>query len=333
MEINSFWKDRSVLVTGATGLVGSHLVQELLHLGADITAIVFELHKNSIFVQEDFTKSVNVINGDLANKNLVTQSVVECEPEFIIHLGAQTIVGKALKDPAGTFETNIQGTWNILESARLYAPNIKSIVIASSDKAYGSAEILPYTEDYPLHGDGPYDVSKSCTDLIAQSYGLTYKLPVTVARCGNIYGPGDSNWSRIVPGTFRSLYRNEMPVLRSDGTNLRDYIHVSDVVKAYKILAENHSNIYPGSAYNFSNDKAYSVNEIYAEICDVAVGRYVKPKYLNSAPSEIQDQHLSSQKAHEEFGWKALETLQSGLKASADWYQRTVTELDQQNVR
>jgi CDP-glucose 4,6-dehydratase len=325
--MSSFWKKKRVLVTGATGLVGSHLIEKLITLEADVFAFVLETPKTSLFVQKNFADHVYVIKGNLAVKESVFQGVIEAKPQIIIHLGAQTIVGNAIKDPLETFESNIQGTYFLLEAARLHAKNLLAIVVASSDKAYGTAKTLPYTEEFPLHGDGPYDVSKSCTDLLAQSYGFTYQLPVSVARCGNIYGAGDINWSRIVPGTFKSIFMHEQPILRSDGTFLRDYIYVEDVVDAYLLLAEKSKTIKPGTAYNFSNDMAYTVDQIYREICEAAVGQYVEPRYLNAAGNEIHDQHLSSENALKDFGWKSTRTLESGLKQTSLWYQAIINEI------
>jgi len=324
MEMKHSWNGKNVFVTGATGLVGSILVRTLTDFGANVSALIFDSPAGSELVQSGLINKINLYNGDLSDYQVVSRALVQSEPDYIFHLGAQTIVGKGLIDPKGTLETNVQGTWNILEAARNFSPQLLSIVVASSDKAYGEAKILPYDESFPLHGDGPYDVSKSCTDLISQSYGKTYNLPVSIARCGNIYGPGDTNWSRIVPGTFHSLLTKQTPVLRSDGTFLRDYIFVKDVVDAYLVLALKQADLAPGEAFNFSHDRAYSVLEIYSEICEVVLQKYLEPEVLNSVTHEIHDQHLTSTKAKEKLGWEAKYSLESGLRESLPWYRELI---------
>jgi CDP-glucose 4,6-dehydratase len=261
------------------------------------------------------------VSGDLADISACEKAISTSNCEYVFHLGAQTIVGEAMQDPVRTFRSNIQGTWNLLDSIRNSKVQIKSVVVASSDKAYGTANILPYKEDFPLHGDGPYDVSKTCTDLLAQSYATTYGLPISVARCGNIYGGGDLNWSRIVPGTIKSLLMEETPVLRSDGTFIRDYVHVDDIVGAYMFLAQQtETRNIQGEAYNFSRDEPLSVLDIYREVCSVVVGKYIEPKILSSTTAEIKYQHLDSAKAREELGWKSTVTLEKGITKTFDWY-------------
>ena len=317
----SFWSDKSVLVTGATGLVGSWLVRELLSQGANVSCLVWEADPASDLISSKLIDQTFVISGDLADISTCEKAISKSNCEYVFHLGAQTIVGKAIQDPVRTFRSNIQGTWNLLDSIRNSKSSIKSVVVASSDKAYGTANTLPYREDYPLHGDGPYDVSKTCTDLLAQSYASTFDLPITVARCGNIYGGGDLNWSRIVPGTIKSLLLQETPVLRSDGTFIRDYVHVDDIVDAYMFLAQQAEikNI-TGEAYNFSRDEPLSVLDIYQEICKVVVGKYIEPKILSTTAAEIKDQHLDSTKARVELGWKSTITLEKGITKTFDWY-------------
>ncbi len=317
----SFWNKKSVLVTGATGLVGSWLVRDLLEKGARVTALVLDNDPNSQLIRSGDCNLISVVNGDLRNYKDVSRAVFSNECTDIFHLGAQTIVGTAIQDPVLTFESNIQGTWNILETARQSNGAVKSIVVASSDKAYGSSDQLPYLENFPLHGDGPYDVSKSCTDLIAQSYGSTYGIPATIARCGNIYGGGDLNWSRIVPGSIRDLLSNKRPVLRSDGTFVRDFVHVDDIVSGYLRLSEvSQTKDLNGEAFNFSRDEPLSVLSLYREISMIVAGKYIEPEIRNSAKSEIKDQHLNSGKAYSVLGWKSSMTLQNGLEKTLNWY-------------
>ena len=325
--VNNFWKNRSVLVTGATGLVGGWLVKELLKRESRVTALILDSEPSSELFRSGDINRINVVNGNLDAYEDVSRAVSQSEAKTIIHLGAQTIVGTALKDPISTFKANIQGTWNILEAARKMPLGISSVVVASSDKAYGTSEHLPYTEDQPLNGEGPYDVSKSCTDLIAQTYGNTFGLPVTIARCGNIYGGGDLNWSRIVPGTLRDIALGQATEMRSDGTFMRDYVHVLDVVDAYLHLAESTERLkINGQAFNFSKDEPLSVLEIHKAVYEAAGMKYVEPIVKNSAKSEIKNQHLDSKKAREMLNWNSRMSLTEGLKITAEWYSSYFSE-------
>lgn len=315
------WKSRRVLVTGATGMVGSALTRRLLGEGANVVTLIRDMDPMSELLRSGMVRRVAVVNGDLADRRTVRRAVIDHEIDVIFHLGAQTIVGAAARDPVATFESNVAGTWNILEAVRTAGESIRAVVVASSDKAYGAQPDLPYREHHPLQGRAPYEVSKSCADLITSSYHETYELPVVTARCGNIYGPGDVNWSRIVPGTVRALLLGEQPVLRSDGTFLRDYIYVEDVVSAYLILAE--SILDPrvvGEAFNFSDGSPLAVNDIYRSICNVVEGSFVEPLVLNDAKGEIHDQYLSPQKAHDVLGWEPSWSLTAGLTDTIAWY-------------
>jgi CDP-glucose 4,6-dehydratase len=314
------WQERRALVTGASGIVGSWLCESLIARGATVVALVLDDDPQARFYREGIDRSCHIVRGDLARIEDCTRAINLHEADVVFHLGAQTIVGTALRDPLECFESNIRGTYNLLEAARRLSPLVRSFVVASSDKAYGESEILPYTEDMPLNGRHPYDVSKSCTDLLAQTYAHTYALPVTIARCGNIYGGGDLNWSRIVPGTIRSLLASERPILRSDGGPIRDYIYVKDVVEAYIALAEATSRDgIAGSAFNFSPGSRWTVMDI-VEAIGHALGVEANPRVLATATMEIRDQTLDATKAHAQLGWNPHWTLEDGLRETVAWY-------------
>ena len=317
----AYWSTKRVLVTGASGMVGSWLTRWLAESGAYTVAFIADTDPQSELVRSGTINEVSVVNGRLESYDDIERAINNHEVDSIFHLGAQPIVGAADRAPRHTFESNIQGTWNLLDACRVLSPLVKRIVVASSDKAYGTQPILPYTEDMSMNGDHPYEVSKSCTDLISTTYARTYGTPVTIARCGNIYGGGDLNWNRIVPGTFRSLMRNEQPVLRSDGTFVRDYLHVDDIVSAYLLLGESTDNVeFHGQGFNFSDESPLTVMKIYNAICEAAGRAGTEPLILNAASSEIKDQYLDSTKAHNVLGWRASVTLEEGLKKSFDWY-------------
>ena len=315
------WSGRHVLVTGATGMVGSWLTRWLVEADAYVVALVPDWDPQSELIRSGTIDRVSVVNGRLEDYDTVERAINGHEVDSVFHLGAQTIVGTAHRAPRQTFESNVQGTWNVLEACRILGDLVQRIMVASSDKAYGAQVVLPYTEDTPLTGRAPYEVSKSCTDLISTSYAETYDLPVLIARCGNIYGGGDLNWSRIVPGTFRWLIRGEQPILRSDGTFLRDYLHVDDVVDAYLHLADFADRAeYRGQGFNFSDETPLTVMEIY-EACCAAAGRPgTEPMILDGTVGEIHDQYLDSTRAREELGWGVSVGLESGLERTYAWY-------------
>lgn len=316
-----YWSGKRVLVTGATGMVGAWLTRWLVDAGAYTVAFISDTDPQSELIRSGYINRVAVMNGRLENYDDIERAINNQEIDSIFHLGAQPIVGAADRSPRHTFESNIQGTWNLLDSARVLDGLVKRVIVASSDKAYGTQPVLPYTEDMSLNGDHPYEVSKSCTDLISTTYARTYGLPVTIARCGNIYGGGDLNWNRIVPGTFRSLLRGEQPVLRSDGTFIRDYLHVDDIVSAYLLLGESTDKPeLAGQGFNFSDESPLTVMQVYKAICEAAGQPNTEPKILNAAAGEIKDQYLDSTKAHEVLGWQASVTLNEGLSRSFDWY-------------
>jgi CDP-glucose 4,6-dehydratase len=316
----NFWQDRPVLVTGATGLVGSWLTRRLVDAGADVVCLVRDWVPRSELVRSSAIDRVNVVRGDVRDREVLERAIGEYDTDTVIHLAAQTIVGTANRNPVSTFESNIQGAWNVLEACRR-SPGVRSIVVASSDKAYGDQETLPYNEETPLEGRHPYDVSKSCADLIAQSFAHTYGLPVAVTRCGNFYGGGDLNWSRIVPGTIRSVLRGERPVIRSDGHFVRDYFYVEDGAAAYMLLAEqlHQRPELRGRAFNFSNETEVTVLCVVKHILR-AMGSSLEPEVLGQASNEIRRQLLSAERARTELTWSPLFTLDEGLERAISWY-------------
>ncbi len=314
------WRERRVLVTGATGIVGSHLCAALLERGAVVVAFVRDDDPQSSFYRDGIAARCSIVRGELQRCEDAMRALNAHEIEIVFHLGAQTLVGAALRDPIETFESNIRGTYNLLDAVRRLQDLVRVVVVASSDKAYGDSDVLPYTENMPLAGRHPYDVSKSCTDLLATCYAVSYGVPLAIARCGNIYGAGDLNWSRIVPGTIRSLLAGQRPVLRSDGKSIRDYVYVADVVSAYLVLAEAiEAGGVRGEAFNFSPETKVDVFEIVRTI-SALLESDLQPVVLGTATHEIKDQTLDASKARATLGWQPAWTLEAGLRATIPWY-------------
>ncbi len=323
----SAWRGRRVLVTGATGIVGSWVVKSLLERGATVVALCVDLDPQSELVRSGDIHKVKQVYGSLEDYAAVERAVGVWEVDTVIHLGAQTLVGVAARAPLATFEANIRGTYHLLDACRVHATMIKSVVVASSDKAYGSSPELPYTEQTPLRAHHPYDVSKACTDLLAQTYHDTYGLPVLIARCGNIYGGGDLNWTRIVPGTIRSLLRGERPIIRSDGTFVRDYLYVKDAASAYLCLAEAAATAkLRGEAVNFGGDARRTVLEVVGDLQRLTGRSDLAPDIQNTAKAEIREQWLSFEKATRVLGWTPAYTMEQGLRETLDWYRRWFTD-------
>jgi CDP-glucose 4,6-dehydratase len=326
------WSRRRVFVTGASGIVGSWLVKRLVRDGAYVVALIHDWDPQTELIRSGDISKVSVVNGELEHYATIERAINEHEIDTVFHLAAQPIVSTALRNPLPTFETNIRGSYHVLEACRVHRGLVKQVVVASSDKAYGDAETLPYTEDMPLHGRHPYDVSKSCTDLLALSYAHTYRLPIAVARCGNIYGGGDLNWSRIVPGTIRSVLQGEHPILRSNGLYTRDYIFVDDVVSAYMATADVVSrDEIAGQAFNFSPESRVSVIEITRQVLRLMGRDDLEPVILDQVTAEIKDQYLDASKARRLLNWTPRFTLEQGLAETIRWYraflgQRPVAE-------
>lgn len=315
-----FWRDRPVFVTGATGLLGSNLCASLVDAGAEVVALVRDGVPKTRFSELGLEREVTIVRGALEEAETIERAINEYAIDTVFHVGAQTIVGTANRDPRSTFEANVRGTWNVMEAARS-APTVTRVLFASSDKAYGSHELLPYDEGAALKGEHPYDVSKSAADLIAQSYAKTYGVPVAITRCGNLFGEGDLNFNRIVPGTIRDVLRGRRPVVRSDGTPIRDYFYVQDAVWAYAELARAmEGRRFVGEAFNFSLETQVTVLELVTTITRLMGREDLAPDVRNEAKNEIAHQYLSAKKARTLLEWAPKFTLSEGLARTIEWY-------------
>lgn len=330
MASSKFWRERNVLITGASGFLGSYLTENLAKSGANIVALIRDNVPKSKLYDEDTYKLITGVRGDIRNYFLLERILNEYEIDVIFHLAAQTIVQVANRSPISTFETNIKGTWNLLEAARR-TETAKRIIVASTDKAYGEKKQLPYYETDPLSAMHPYDLSKAATDTLCQGYAVTYKLPVGITRCGNLYGGGDLNFNRVVPQTIRHLHYNENPIIRSDGTFLRDYFYVEDAADAYVTFAENLiEKKLEGQAFNFGTEQPVSVLELVSRISKIAKKENLTPIIKNTAKGEIKDQYLSCKKARETFAWMPKHTLNQGLEKSFKWYEKWFEKYESQ---
>jgi CDP-glucose 4,6-dehydratase len=318
--MQKFWEGRTTFVTGATGLVGGWLTKKLYEAGADVVCLVRDNIPQSEIVRTGLINKVKVVKGDICDRDLMERVMGEHEVDTVMHLAAQAIVGIANRNPVTTFEANIQGTWSVLEACRR-SPMVKQIILASSDKAYGDQEILPYYENTPLQGIHPYDVSKSCADLIAHSYAHSYGLPVIITRCGNFYGGGDLNWNRIVPGTIRSIINGKRPEIRSDGEFIRDYLYVEDGAAAYMLLAEKLASnpSLKGEAFNVSTQQPVKVIDIVNKILSTMNSSLI-PDVKNQASNEIREQYLDATKVNTMLNWKPQFDLDEGIQKTIQWY-------------
>ncbi|HVT43067.1 MAG TPA: GDP-mannose 4,6-dehydratase [Thermoanaerobaculia bacterium] len=329
--MSDFWRETNVFVTGGTGLLGSWLTPRLVERGANVVCLVRDQTPRSLLVSSGAIEQAVIVHGAIEDYELVLRTLNEHEIEIVFHLAAQTIVPIAHRSPLSTFETNIKGTWCLLEAARNLKGRVRGILIASSDKAYGEQEQLPYHEDTPLRGIHPYDVSKSCADLISNTYVKSYGMPICITRCGNMYGGGDLNWNRLVPGTIRSFLHDESPLIRSDGTLQRDYVYVEDIADAYILLAENMERPeIAGRAFNFGNERPFSVLEVVETIRDL-MGKSIAPTVLCEAgpDSEIPVQYLDSTRARALLDWTPRYSFREGLERTIPWYEQLLRDTNQ----
>lgn len=319
--MSGYWEGKRVFVTGATGLLGPWVVDRLLREDAFVVALIRDRVPQSNFYLMGLDNGAVSVHGDVADTALIERSLNEYEIDTIFHLAAQAIVVTANRSPVSTFESNIRGTWSLLEAGR-HCPWVKRIVVASSDKAYGDHRELPYREETPLRPTNFYDVSKASADLLTQAYHKNFALPVAIARCGNLYGGGDLNFNRIVPGTIDAALRGRRPVIRSDGQYVRDYFYVLDAVEAYLLMAQNIDGPQSaaGQAFNFSNEEPLTVLELAQRILKRMGREDLEPEILGRASGEILEQYLSSKKAREILGWRARYSLDEGLDQTLEWY-------------
>lgn len=317
----AFWTDRNVLVTGCTGLLGSCITEALVQADANVVGLVRDRVPRSHLIRSNAVDSISIVSGKIEDYHLVERCLNEYQIQTVFHLAAQTIVGIANQNPLSTFESNVRGTWNLLEACRTTSW-VEQIVVASSDKAYGEHQELPYSEDNPLLAKHPYDVSKACADMVAHMYAKSYQLPVCVTRFGNLFGSGDSNFDRLIPGTIRSVIRGESPIIRSDGKFSRDYIYIEDAASAYMTLVEGMSKdpTIIGQAFNFSYESPLSALEVVNIVLSQMGRTDLEPQILNAAHNEIPHQYLSSQKARNILNWQPNFSFETGLKRTIPWY-------------
>jgi CDP-glucose 4,6-dehydratase len=322
--LTEFWTGRPTLVTGGAGFLGAWVVRKLLLRGANVVCLLHERSLRTDIIGYDAVPRVRIVRGDIRDQTELEGIFKKHSIATLFHFAAKAIVGIANTNPGPTLETNIVGTIALLEACRRCL-DVRQIIVASSDKAYGDAGEQAYTENMPLFGKHPYDVSKACSDMIVRSYANTFELPATVTRCGNFYGPGDLNWNRVVPGTVRSLCEGLRPVIRSDGKYVRDYFYVEDAADAHIMLAEKLSEKpkLRGEAFNFSNETPVAVGELVEKII-VLMGMRLKPDVRNETNNEIRHQLLSAAKARSEFGWRPRFTLDEGLQVAVSWYREFI---------
>ncbi len=319
-EQQNFWRGRRVFITGCTGFLGSWLTAALLERGAAVVGLVRAREPDSQLVRMGLISHIDQVSGDLLNYDLLLQTLAEKQIDTVFHLAGQTLVGVANRDPVSTFETNIRGTWLLLEAVR-HTPGVRGVVVASSEKAYGEQTNLPYLEEFPLQGRHPYEVSKSCADLLAQSFAHTFGLAVAVTRCSNLFGGGDLSWNRLIPGTIRSVLQGERPVIRSDGSFRRDYLYVADAVRGYLMLAEKLTEPgVRGEPFNIGSGRGVPALEVVRTIVALSGRQDLEPIILNEVKNEILDEYLSPEKAKRAIGWRPQYTLAGGLRESMDWY-------------
>jgi len=330
MDQSKFWEGRSVFVTGATGFLGGWVIKRLLELGAEPVALVRDSNPRSMLVREGYLSRISVVYGSLEDGPLIRRALAEYSVETVFHLAAQPLVGVAKLDPVGTLQINVAGTWNVLEAAR--QTRVQQVVVASSDKAYGAGDGLPYREEHALRGAYPYDVSKSCTDLLSHMYATTYDLPVAVARCANLFGGGDLNFSRTIPGVIKATLEEERFVIRSDGKFIRDFLFIKDAAECYLLLAETLARGARPGAVNFSLEVKLTVLDVVQQALKVMGRTDLEPIIKNQASSEIREQYMACDKARQTLGWQPRYDFPAGLAETIAWYTSYFADLSREKL-
>ncbi len=310
---------KSVLITGVTGLLGSWMAEKMHGENLQVSGVAIDETKDNLLKSKGIYEKINIEYFDISNESNLSKYFANNQFDIVFHLAAQTQVIDANLDPIQTFNSNIKGTWNVLNECLKH--NLP-VVVASSDKAYGISNKLPYLETHELNGIYPYEVSKSITDMLVKSYYQTYKLNVVSLRCGNIYGGGDFNWDRLIPGVCKWLFNNEQPILRTDGSFKRDWVYVEDVVDAYIQVGSSLFNQDKkiSLAYNFAADSYKTVIEVYNEVCKSITGKIIEPIYKIDSDTEIPDQYLDCQKIRDELGVRSKVNLDKGISLTVNWY-------------
>lgn len=311
---------KKILVTGGTGFVGGHLVDALIKRGASVVVPYRSIDPYSYFTAQNLASKVTMVVADVKDEMRIFDIISKYEIEYIFHLAALAIVPIAYINPLETIATNVLGTTHILEAAR-NLHGVKCVIIASSDKAYGKSK-REYVEEDALRGDHPYEASKSAADIISRSYAKTYDLPVVVTRFGNIYGEGDLHFDRIIPGSLKAAITNETLSLRSDGTFIRDYVYVKDVVDGYLFLADHIEKIH-GEAYNISSGESMTVKDVIKTI-ERLINKRIPYKIVNNQQNEIPYQHLNYKKI-QKLGWMPKWNFDNSVSQVYSWYQEYIS--------
>lgn len=316
---SAFWNGRRVLITGANGFIGAWLSRTLIDLGAQVTGYD-KSDSGALDLHPDVKPRVKIVLGDLTDQAKMEQTLADGQIQTLYHLAAQSNIAIARGGPVPAFESNIRGTWSVLDACRVYG-KLETIAVAASNTVYGDHDRHPFDESFALNANHPYSASKACADILARCYAATWGLPIAIARATNTYGGADPNLARIVPGTFLSILRGQQPEIRSDGTPTKGYLYVKDTVNAYRLLGERAAeDAVRGQPVNFHPDKPSSVLELVQTMVNVADRPDLSPR-VTGKPGKYEFEHLTNQRARDVLGWTPQYSLEAGLRETFQWYQ------------